>query len=492
MIVRGPRSLAGRLVVTVAALVFVVTVIVAAVSSLGVRSFLTGQLDDEVTAALQRAEHAPLQSTSPGGDSAEPDGPNGRGDGPGPRGDIGDRRGQGVGTLTAAWPAGDQTGFGDVIVQEHGGTTSRPSLPTEALAALDELPADGQPRSVDLHGVGSYRVAVVRTPGGKIAAGLPVHPIDEVIATLVGWQALLVLAAAGLATAAGVVLIRRELRPLRQVAVTAHSVAEQPLTEGDVTLAQHVPDELTDQRTEVGRMGAALNTLLSHVETSLNARERSEQQVRQFVADASHELRTPLATIGGYVELARRHPDDTDVQQTTVTKVEEETRRMTSLVEDLLLLARLDAGRPLEQSTVDLTPLLVEAVSDARVLAPEHRWVLDLPDHVVEVTGDEHRLHQVVTNLLTNARKHTPSGTTVTVTGRPSGFTVHDDGPGIPPDMVDDAFERFVRGDSARGRAGGVGLGLALVDAIVRAHHGQVSLDSRPGSTSVTVTLADS
>ena len=162
---------------------------------------------------------------------------------------------------------------------------------------------------------------------------------------------------------------------------------------------------------------------------------------------------------------------------------------MTSLVSDLLLLARLDSGRPLRRETVDLTRLLIETTADARVLAPTHRWVLDLPDHVVEVVGDERGLHQVLTNVLTNARKYTPAGTTVTVSARDGWFAVHDDGPGFPEELLGTAFERFTRGDVARHREGGVGLGLALVAAIVAAHHGHVTLDSRPGDTTITVSL---
>ncbi|MCB0894417.1 MAG: sensor histidine kinase, partial [Nocardioidaceae bacterium] len=256
-------------------------------------------------------------------------------------------------------------------------------------------------------------------------------------------------------------------------------------------------DRLTDERTEVGRVGAALNTLLAHVEESLSERHRSEQQVRQFVADASHELRSPLATIAGYTELARRRPGDPETVGTALDKVEEESGRMTSLVEDLLLLARLDSGRPLERHPVDLTQLLVEAVSDARVVDPAHHWRVEVPDDAVEtpyeVQGDALRLHQVVTNLLTNARKYTPAGTTVTVRVRRDGFSVHDDGPGFPPDLVAHAFERFVRGDAARTRGAevGVGLGLALVQAIVTAHGGSVSLRSVPGDTTIDVRLAD-
>ena len=249
-----------------------------------------------------------------------------------------------------------------------------------------------------------------------------------------------------------------------------------------------MPAHLTDERSEVGQVGAALNTLLDHVEGSLEARHRSETQVRQFVADASHELRTPLATIAGYTELARRRPDEETVR-TALGKVEEESVRMTSLVEDLLLLARLDAGRPLASEPVDLTRLLLEAVSDARVLDSDHEWRLELPEEPLEVRGDEQRLHQVVTNLLTNARTHTPAGTTVTVTGRPDGFDVHDDGPGFSPEFAPHAFERFARVDEARQRTGGAGLGLSLVRAIVHSHGGTVALDSAPGGTTIAVRL---
>jgi two-component system OmpR family sensor kinase len=328
-----------------------------------------------------------------------------------------------------------------------------------------------------------------------VVTGLPTADVDQLVQSLVITEVLLLLLALLAAGGIGSVLVRRQLRPLREVAATAHAVSELPLASGAITLDERVPAHLTDVRTEVGQVGAALNTMLDHVGSSLEARHRSEQQVRQFVADASHELRTPLTTIAGYTELARSHPDDKAAADTALAKVEEESGRMTALVEDLLLLARLDSGRPLASEPVDLTRLLVEAVSDARVLAPDHLWRLSLPESSVEVIGDEQRLHQVVTNLLANARKYTPAGTTITVSAHPGGFSVHDDGPGFPPDLVPHAFERFARGDAARvraGRAGGYGLGLSLVDAIVTAHGGRVSLRSVPGDTTVTVDLSPS
>jgi two-component system OmpR family sensor kinase len=255
-----------------------------------------------------------------------------------------------------------------------------------------------------------------------------------------------------------------------------------------------VPTDLTDEQSEVGQVGAALNTLLDHIDEALAARHKSEQQVRQFVADASHELRTPLATIHGYAELSRRTPEDAEALLLALGKVETEADRMSDLVADLLLLARLDSGRPLAREDVDLTRLLLEAVADARVIAPGHKWQLALPDEPVTVVGDDARLHQVITNLLNNARSHTPAGTTVTVTARVQDeqvvVEVHDDGPGLPPELGDEVFDRFTRGDSSRTRAsGGAGLGLSLVSAIAEAHHGTATVRSRPGDTTFTVTL---
>ncbi len=373
-----------------------------------------------------------------------------------------------------------------------GGTlSSSPYLSQEQLSNLHAVPTDGHPHTVSIDGLGRFRVAALGTPTNMIVAGLPTSDVDTTISRLVVWELALVLTGTLAAGTAGVFVVRRQLRPLREVATTAHTVAELPLASGEIELAQRVPERLTDERTEVGQVGSALNTLLAHVESSLTARHESEQQVRQFVADASHELRTPLTTIAGYTELARRRPDDVPTMQTALGKVEEESARMTAMVEDLLLLARLDSGRPLERDPVDLSRMLVEAVSDARVVAPGHKWKLEVPEDSIEVVGDAQRLHQVVTNLLTNARKYTPAGTTVTVIARPDGFSVHDDGPGFPPGLADHAFERFARGDVSRtrGEQGGVGLGLALVKAIVTAHGGRVALRSRPGATEVTVTL---
>ena len=380
----------------------------------------------------------------------------------------------------------DDYANGDLIADAGRGPADFQPLSADCLAVLKDVPTDGRVHTITLPDLGSYRVMASGDGSPRSVAGLPVGEVDRTIESLVRWELLATLLGVAGAAAAGMFVVRRQLAPLREVAGTAHRVAELPLASGEIDLSERVPARLTDERTEVGQVGAALNAMLDHVEASLDQRHRSEQQVRQFVADASHELRTPLATIAGYTELARNRPETTP---TALDKVETESARMTGLVEDLLLLARLDSGRPLERTPVDLSRLLLEAVNDARVVDPDHQWRLSLPDAPLTVPGDEARLHQVVTNLLTNARKYTPAGSTVTVTGTASGFTVHDDGPGFPPDLAPRAFERFVRGDAARTRAGGAGLGLSLVEAIVAAHGGSVSLATSPGDTTVTVHL---
>ncbi|MBS43078.1 MAG: two-component sensor histidine kinase [Nocardioides sp.] len=500
---RRLASLTSRLVVTAVALVLGVSLLIGAVTALAVDSYLTGKLDADVRSSADRATIAPLFIDSDGTVSTSP--PDDDGDDFDGRGPRRTPEGQGVGTLTAYLvAASDVAGLeaqqvGNVLVDSAKGQTTRSVLSTDALEVLDDVPDDGEVHEVDVPGFGTYRVvateidAVTNTGAAApytVVSGLPTNDVQDIVRTLVTWEAALVLAGALLAALAGVVLVRRQLRPLTEVARTAHSVAALPLSSGAISLDERVPEHLTAEDTEVGHVGAALNTLLEHVESSLEARHASEQRVRQFVADASHELRTPLTTIAGYTELARRRPDP-DTSATALTKVEEEAARMTALVEDLLLLARLDSGRPLTREPVDLTRLLLEAVSDARVVSPEHRWQLELPDEALEVLGDEQRLHQVVTNLLTNARKYTPDGTTVTVRARQGGFEVHDDGPGFPPELVPRAFERFTRADTARVRAGGVGLGLSLVQAIVTAHGGTVTLSSQPGDTTISVRLPE-
>jgi two-component system OmpR family sensor kinase len=366
---------------------------------------------------------------------------------------------------------------------------------TEAVAAHEF--------TVSVSGVGTYRLGVVATryPNLTGVSGLPTSEVNAIIA-----QMLLTI---GLVTAAGLMLlavaialaIRSGLRPLRAVAETATRVASQPLAQGSVSITERVPAAEADERTEVGRVGVALNTLLDHVDVSLDARQHNEERMRRFVADASHELRTPLASIRGYSELslrALRHAKDPgavdETTESSLERIQAQSVRMTTLVEDLLLLARLDEGQELVYGSVDLTRLVIEAVGDARPAGPDHTWQLDVGDDPVVIAGDTGRLYQVVANLLANARTHTPEGTTVEVSlareGGEAVLTVHDDGPGIDPAIADELFERFARGDRSRARkTGGTGLGLSIVKAIVEAHGGTISARSEPGDTTFTVRL---
>ncbi|SEB58458.1 two-component system, OmpR family, sensor kinase [Nocardioides exalbidus] len=459
-----PLTLTARLVAVAVLLVAVTALAIGTATTLAMRQSLDKRLDADV-ADTMRTLFGP-----------------GRG-GPG---DFG--AGQEYGTLYAGFLDDGPVKAGGQVLNhdEDDRGPRRTSLTDDQLDALSGLDPSEEPQDVTIPGLGDYRVLVTDLSDGVAVVGLPCSDVDATISDLVRLEllatALGVLAAAGV----GLWVVRRQLAPLREVSATAHRVSELPLGSGEIELGERVPERLTDDRTEVGQVGAALNSMLDHVESSLAERHRSEQQVRQFVADASHELRTPLATIAGYTELARKRPEATG---TALDKVETESARMTGLVEDLLLLARLDSGRPLVREPVDLSRLLIEAVDDARVVDPERSWRLALPDAPITVQGDGARLHQVVSNLLTNGRKYTPAGSTITVTGTAYGFTVRDDGPGFPTDLAPRAFERFVRGDASRNRAGGAGLGLSLVEAIVLAHGGTVSLRSEPGETVIAVDL---
>jgi len=482
--VRGPlggRSLLTRLIAALVGLLALVSVVIGLVSTLALRDFLVGQLDAQLQAAGNRTSSA-YQKPPP---HREPD----DGDEAGP--DFLNAPGQAAGTLGARLHPGSAV---EAAVLDEAG--ERQGVPTAAESVLLDLPADGEPHTRDLGSLGAYRLLAATSPNGDIlVTGLPLSGVTAAVWRMTAVAAAVAVIGLLAVGALGAVVVRRSLRPLRRVAATATQVAEMPLDRGEVALSVRVPPADTDPRTEVGQVGSALNRLLGHVSAALAARHESEMRVRQFVADASHELRTPLAAIRGYAEVTRRNRDGVppDVAH-ALRRVESETIRMTALVEDLLLLARLDGGRPLVAEPVDLTSLIVDAVSDAHVAGPGHRWRLDLPEDPVTVTGDAARLHQVFANLLANAHTHTPPGTTVwTTLASANGaavVTVADNGLGIPPDLLPEVFERFARGDTSRSRAAGsTGLGLAIVLAVVEAHHGGAAVESRPGHTSFTVTL---
>ncbi|MER6330326.1 sensor histidine kinase [Streptomyces sp. NPDC001034] len=379
---------------------------------------------------------------------------------------------------------------GDLSVDLNVALTARDT------GRLVRVPADGRPHTVELSALGDYRV--VATPGHDgdvLMVGLSLEPVEATVHRLelvAGVVFGLALVTAGVT---GALWVRWSLRPLGRVTATATRVSELPLASGEVALPPRAPD--ADPHSEVGQVAAALNGMLGHVEDALTKRHASEERLRRFAADASHELRTPVASVRGHAELALLHPGPVPPEVTrALERIAAESSRMGLMVDDLLLLARLDAGRPLERGPVDLTRLVLDAVTDARAAGPGHRWTLDLPEDPVTVTGDAHRLQQVLANLLANARLHTPVGTTVTVTLEPRPdaalLSVHDDGPGIPEDLRSAIFERFTRADHRRrgdASATGAGLGLSIVAAVVEAHRGTVEVESVPGSTTFRVTL---
>ncbi|MFI1200896.1 sensor histidine kinase [Streptomyces sp. NPDC020883] len=493
-----------RLVVSAVALIAVVAAVISTVTAIALHAYLQGQLDGRLREGIGRAmaprPHDPLRDEGL---------------------EFVALPGQQPGTVGArVRPDGTFEGG----ARMNHSTSRLPSdrltpLDDDQLAALAGVPRDGRQHSTDVPGLGPYRVQYAKN--GALVLGIPLTEVNDTVGRLVLIECCVTVAGLVAAGIAGSAMVGIALRPLRRVAATATRVSELPLHQGEVALHVRVPAAEADARTEVGQVGAALNRMLGHVGSALSARQESETRVRRFVADASHELRTPLASIRGYAELTRRGKERPGPEtRHALGRIESEAERMTGLVEDLLLLARLDSGRPLSYATVDLSPLVVDAVSDARAAGPDHRWRLELPeaDHPALVHGDADRLHQILVNLLANARTHTPEGTTVTARVRTLGpaasgpgagagsgagdavqVEVEDDGPGVPAGLLPHVFERFARGDASRsrttgsGRSGGsTGLGLAIVQAVVAAHGGTVAVASGPGRTVFTVTLPGS
>ncbi|MFF0079575.1 sensor histidine kinase [Streptomyces canus] len=470
------RSIRTRLVVFVTATLVVVCIAMGLITTLFQHAYLMGNLDDRVLDTAERAL---------GGASLHQD----------LQDDLTFLRetGQPAGMLAARLDEDGAVVSAAVVTQD----APTRDLSTGQRTALAGIRADGAMHTRTVPGLGTYRVTVLVSGGVRVLAGLPMDDVQDMISGLVMIET--GVAVAGLAAAGCVcaVVIRRQLRPLGRVAATAAEVSRAPLGHGEVTGLTRVPERDTDPDSEAGQVGAALNHLLDHVESSLAERQRSEERMRRFLADASHELRTPLASIAGYAELMNRGTDRIE-PVLAWRRVSAESARMTGLVEDLLLLARLDEGRPLQSREVDLAALVAEAVWDARTAAGGHDWQLELDlDVPALVTGDEARLHQVVANLLSNARMHTPGGTRVVAsvesTDERRVIRVRDNGPGIPPALLPTVFERFTRADTSRSRAdaksGGSGLGLAIAAAITGAHGGRIQVDSTPGRTEFTIEL---
>ena len=326
-----------------------------------------------------------------------------------------------------------------------------------------------------------YRVRIEGiSGGGTLIVAAPLDDVDATLHRLALIEALVALAVLGAVTGLGLWLVRVGLRPLGRIEDTAAAISA-----GD--LSRRIEND--DEKTEVGRLGHSLNAMLGQIETAFADRTASEQRLLRFVADASHELRTPLSAVRAYAELfergARTHPDDLE---RAMAGIQRESIRMGVLVDDLLLLARLDQGRPLEHRQVDLSALAKDAVDAARAVEPERQIELLAPDELV-VTGDPDRLRQVLDNLLANVRAHTAITAKATVQvsrdGENARIDVIDEGPGLGQEEAARVFERFYRVDAARSRdSGGSGLGLAIVAAIVEAQGGRTSLVSAPGEGS--------
>jgi two-component system, OmpR family, sensor kinase len=517
------RTISGKLIIGLVVLLGAASIIVSVVTSSSLNKSLMSSVDQQLQSATMRWQNC--VSSSPDGDT---DVHHGAGQGPLPA-----CYGQAAGTFEAELTgntfsnlnlvpgrcelsaADEQTLLALHTTQVPGagpGAPARPGGPdmpsyTRTLASLD----------------GDYRLTKIQISSSEIlVTGLPLATVQGTLNDVANTEHVVFAAVLLLVLVAGTAMVQLSLRPLRRVAATATKVTELPLDSGEVTLPAGVPD--SDPRTEVGRVGAAFNRMLFHVERALGRRAASEARLRRFAADASHELRTPLSAIRGYAELALRHPGPVPGDVThALRRVESESARMSVLVDDLLLLARLDAGRPLEREPVDLSRLAIETTSDARVARGDHRWRLELPDEPVLVEGDEHRLHQVLANLLSNAGKHTPPGSMVSVALTlgdatagpevpevPAGtavvqrgvappgprveLSITDDGPGISAELLPELFERFTRGEAGRARdasAAGksTGLGLAIVDAVVAAHGGAIVVISHPGMTRFAILL---
>lgn len=403
-----------------------------------------------------------------------------------------DAPGQSAGTLTLCVSDGEALISG--VLDSRGSSRALSDADREALEALT---VDAGVQELELE-AGDYLVVAQNNynNSGLVVTGVPLEDLHRtmgVLAAVIIAGSLAVMVIAGWL---GSWIIRRTMRPLERVSEVATNVARLDLALDTLPEASRVKPADSNPGDEVGAVGHAMNQLLDNVQSALEARSRTEEQMRVFVADASHELRTPLAAIKGYSDMIRWTETLSEQGESSLARVNSQTERMSRLVEDLLLLARLDEGREPEMAAVDLTELLVENVMDLQVAAPTHTWKLDLPEDIIEVRGDRSQLQQVIVNLLSNARKHTDAGTEVTAglalaaNGREAIVTVSDNGPGIDPGFMGRIFDRFARADAARsGSDGTTGLGLPIVKAIVEAHGGRIDVVSRPGRTEFSVRL---
>jgi two-component system OmpR family sensor kinase len=399
----------------------------------------------------------------------------------------------------------DPTGrrFALLLYDENGEPTQQlPSgfsyapdpLPDVAISGASAVPLGAIIERPAVDDTLNYRVLAVRAPQGVyVVLGAPMRGVESTILGLVRTLVLVSIIVLAVALLVGWLIVRRAMRPLEQMTVTAARISA-----GDLSQRAGMPDD----GSEVGKLGHAFDAMLDQIETSfdsqeqaLRAKEASEQMLRQFVADASHELRTPLTTVRGYAELhsAGGLGEPKELEQ-AMARIGSESRRMGTLVEDLLLLARLDQGRPLRQDPVDFSALVEDAAKDMRALEPDRPITTDLAPGLT-ITGDEDRLRQLVGNLMANVRVHTPPNSSVEVALATADesvvLKVADHGPGIDPDHVEHIFDRFYRADAARSRdRGGSGLGLAIAASVAAAHGGSLDHSVTPGGgATFTLTL---
>ncbi|TWE09255.1 sensor histidine kinase [Rudaeicoccus suwonensis] len=349
--------------------------------------------------------------------------------------------------------------------------------------------------TVHLPGLGDYRVAISPAQGrDRLLTGIPQTPVNHIIRDLILLEAVVLTTAVAVVAGFGAAAARRSMRPLQDLATVARQVTELPLDTAESRIPLRA-NEMSEP-TEVAQVGQAMNAMLGHIDLALQQRDESERRLREFAADASHELRTPLAVARSHAELLREYMLLTDLPEQvhlSLTRIGEETGRMAGIVDDLLLLARLDDAGSAMQDEVDLTRVVVDAVDDARITSPGHRWSIDVPAEPVVIRADTEQVRRMVTNLVTNVRLHTPVGTTARCELLASAseivITVHDTGPGFPPELIDHAHDRFARGRHRESSADSTGLGLAIVHAVAHAQGGSMAIVSTPGDTTVMVTL---
>ena len=512
------RSLAGRLSRALAACVALALIVMVAASTLVMRSWMLGNMDSELHRLSQRAgEHLDVEDAPDDEVDADDDSDDDSDEGARAVQQSGGRVPRPVGPVVPGGPKGP--GFGGSGIAEGtlqyvsedgqaaGAVVSNFSvtyLNEPALEILAHVPTDGAPHTVHLKELGTFRVTSQVVDDKTVLVGVQMDSIDDVVMMLVAVEVGLSLVVALAAGFAGRAWVRRELRPLGVVRAAAADIASRDLADDTEELTR-VGEEATSGPVEVADVAGALNSMIDAVEDGMERRARSEAKLRQFVADASHELRTPLASVQGYAQLARRDLDEASRTQ-ALERISSEGARMASLVEEMLTLARLDGDRALKRDNVDVIPLILDALSDAHVVAPDHAWELGEAAEA-PVLGDEAALRQILTNLLANARVHTPAGTRVTVSltratqgaesdkGAPASsmvtLRVADDGPGIPANIRDRVFDRFVRGDSSRTRdgRGSSGLGMSIVESLARAMGGSVRLVGSEKGTVIDVTL---